>query len=206
MTGVTSAGMIFLEFCQNLLVYAITGNQYFVLRCKTAKNCEVYFTRLVLTCCTKHPQTDSQLHVICWHLSLLSEFDHSHLKLLERGWHWYRQTTGTQIQEAFYKMHLQLGTTLSLKSTIFRDITPCSLLSVNPRFGGTYRLLATCFHVGFLLSLFFRLWRWRRYVPQKHWLTLNGLHGVISQKMVLFITTAVRTSNPTTLSLLPPLK
>jgi hypothetical protein len=28
-------------------------------------------------------------------------------------------------------------------------------------------------------------------------LTLNGLHGVISQKMVHFITIAVRTSNPT---------
>jgi hypothetical protein len=28
-------------------------------------------------------------------------------------------------------------------------------------------------------------------------LTLNGQHGVISQKMVLFITTAVRTSSPT---------
>jgi hypothetical protein len=27
-------------------------------------------------------------------------------------------------------------------------------------------------------------------------LTFNGLHGVISQKIVLFITTAVRTSNP----------
>jgi hypothetical protein len=26
---------------------------------------------------------------------------------------------------------------------------------------------------------------------------LNGLHGVISQKMLLFITTAVKTSNPT---------
>jgi hypothetical protein len=26
--------------------------------------------------------------------------------------------------------------------------------------------------------------------------TFNGLHGVISQKAVLFITTAVRTSNP----------
>jgi hypothetical protein len=26
---------------------------------------------------------------------------------------------------------------------------------------------------------------------------LNGLHGVISQKMILFITTAVKTSNPT---------
>jgi hypothetical protein len=27
-------------------------------------------------------------------------------------------------------------------------------------------------------------------------LTFNGLHGVISQKIKLFITTAVRTSNP----------
>jgi hypothetical protein len=27
-------------------------------------------------------------------------------------------------------------------------------------------------------------------------LTLDGLHGVISQKLVLFITTAVKTSNP----------
>jgi hypothetical protein len=28
-------------------------------------------------------------------------------------------------------------------------------------------------------------------------LTLNGLHGVIYQKMILFITTAVKISNPT---------
>jgi hypothetical protein len=28
-------------------------------------------------------------------------------------------------------------------------------------------------------------------------LKLNGLHGAISQKMILFITTAVKTSNPT---------
>jgi hypothetical protein len=27
-------------------------------------------------------------------------------------------------------------------------------------------------------------------------LKLNGLHGVISQKMILFITTVVKTSNP----------
>jgi hypothetical protein len=27
-------------------------------------------------------------------------------------------------------------------------------------------------------------------------LKLNGLHGVLSQKMILFITTAVKTSNP----------
>jgi hypothetical protein len=47
----------------------------------------------------------------------------------------------------------------------------------------------------FLAQLIFRPWRWRRYVPPKRRLTLNGLHGVICQKMVLFITAAVRTSN-----------
>jgi hypothetical protein len=36
-----------------------------------------------------------------------------------------------------------------------------------------------------------------RYVPPNRRLTFNGLHGVISQKIVLFITTAVRTSDPT---------
>jgi hypothetical protein len=33
-------------------------------------------------------------------------------------------------------------------------------------------------------------------------LTFNGLHGVISQKIVLFITTNVRTSNPTNQNLI----
>jgi hypothetical protein len=47
-------------------------------------------------------------------------------------------------------------------------------------------LIYTCFHADFLLSLYFRLWRWRRYVPPKRQLTLNGLHGVISQTIVLF--------------------
>jgi hypothetical protein len=36
-------------------------------------------------------------------------------------------------------------------------------------------------HTGVLLPP----WRWRRYVPPKRRLTLNGLHEVISQKMVL---------------------
>jgi hypothetical protein len=51
-----------------------------------------------------------------------------------------------------------------------------------------------------------RPWKWRRYsyVPPKHRLTLNGLHGVISQKMILFITTAVRTSNPIYFNILHP--
>jgi hypothetical protein len=50
----------------------------------------------------------------------------------------------------------------------------------------------------FLLKLFLRPWRWRRYVPPKRRLQLNRRHGITSQKMILFITTAVNTSNPTT--------
>jgi hypothetical protein len=49
----------------------------------------------------------------------------------------------------------------------------------------------------FLLKLFLRPWRWRRYVPPKRRLQLNRLHDVTSQKTILFITTAVKTSNPT---------
>jgi hypothetical protein len=45
---------------------------------------------------------------------------------------------------------------------------------------------ATCW---FLASLILRPWRWR--------LIFNGLYGVVSQKTELFVTTAVRTSNPT---------
>jgi hypothetical protein len=54
-------------------------------------------------------------------------------------------------------------TAVVMKSTIFWDLTACSPLKVNRRLGGTYRLhlrglqalLATCFHTGFLLGLFF---------------------------------------------------
>jgi hypothetical protein len=38
----------------------------------------------------------------------------------------------------------------------------------------------------FLDLLILRPWRWRRYVLPKCQLTFNGLHGVISQKIVLF--------------------
>jgi hypothetical protein len=42
-----------------------------------------------------------------------------------------------------------------------------------------------------------RPWRWRLHVPPKRRLAFNKLHGVMSQKVELFIATAVRTSNPT---------
>jgi hypothetical protein len=61
-----------------------------------------------------------------------------------------------------------------MKSSVFWDITPCSPLKISRCFGGSYRL-----H------------------PPKRQLTFNGLHGVISQKIERFITTSVRSSNPT---------
>jgi hypothetical protein len=92
-------------------------------------------------------------------------------------------------------------TNLYSKSNIFWNITPCCPLKVNRRFGRTYRLCCrAAWHLRsrcFLAQLILRPWGWRRYVRTKRRLTFNGLHGVISQKIVLFITTAVRTSNPT---------
>jgi hypothetical protein len=97
-------------------------------------------------------------------------------------------------------------TTLWCKSSFFWDITPCSPLKVNWCFGGTCHLYlhgqrkasSACYlvHAGFVLGLFFNpeaggdMFLW-------NWLTFNRLHGVISQKIELFITTSVRTSNPT---------
>jgi hypothetical protein len=37
-------------------------------------------------------------------------------------------------------------------------------------------------------------------VPPKRLLTFNGLHGIISQKIQVFITTAVRASDPVTIT------
>jgi hypothetical protein len=85
-----------------------------------------------------------------------------------------------------------------MKSVIFWDVTSCSLLRCNRRFGGTYRLhlqsrrkfqqepaskqvASSCWN-------FLRLWEWRRYVPPKRRLHLNRLHGVTSQKIILFTT------------------
>jgi hypothetical protein len=88
----------------------------------------------------------------------------------------------------------------------FWNIMRCSLLKVNRRFGGTYRLhlqgrkiswarnqRATYFHADFLLLLFFNP-EYADDISSKRRLTFRRLHGIISQKIVLVITTAVRTS------------
>jgi hypothetical protein len=109
---------------------------------------------------------------------------------------------------------------------IFLDITPCSPLKVNRRFGGSRRLhlqgwrvnqakkpawskqlcqarnrikqAANMLAVGLMrVSCLATL-----HVPLKRLLNLYGLRGVTSQKTELFITTAVRTSNSTFLIVL----
>jgi hypothetical protein len=60
-------------------------------------------------------------------------------------------------------------------------------------------LLVTYFHAGFLLGLFFDPEDECYHVPLKYQLTSSGLHGVVSQKIEPFITTAVRASNLTLL-------
>jgi hypothetical protein len=87
-----------------------------------------------------------------------------------------------------------------MKSSSFWDITVCSPLKVNQqRFKETCRKQAACHLLlcWFLTRLILRPWKMKVYVPPKRRSTFNRLHGVISQKIILFITTAVRTSNPT---------
>jgi hypothetical protein len=107
-----------------------------------------------------------------------------------------------------------------MRTIIFWDITPCSTLKANRRFAATCRLHLQGRRISqakksvkaggeqgqaqlclppatwFLVWLILRPWTWRRHAAPKRRLIPNELHGVISQKTVLFITTAVRTSNP----------
>jgi hypothetical protein len=87
-----------------------------------------------------------------------------------------------------------------MKSTIYWHKTPCSKFKVNRRFGCTYSLHLHGQRIRQAKNQHKSRWQTeqRRYVPPKRLLTFNWLHGVIHQKIVLFITTAVRTSNPRT--------
>jgi hypothetical protein len=55
---------------------------------------------------------------------------------------------------------MKTGPMLEVEEYCLLGYKPCSPLKVNRRFGGTHRLqhsplLASCFHTGFLLGLFF---------------------------------------------------
>jgi hypothetical protein len=65
-------------------------------------------------------------------------------------------------------------TLVVMKSSIFCDITPFSPLNVIQYFRGRHHPNLPC------------PWRQRQHVPLERWLTFNGLHSIISQKIELF--------------------
>jgi hypothetical protein len=77
----------------------------------------------------------------------------------------------------------EVFTEVVMKSVVFWDMTPCSLLCSSR----LARWFDRCLTPAYLLKLFLQPWRWRRYVSPKRLLQLNRLHGVTSQKMILFI-------------------
>jgi hypothetical protein len=89
------------------------------------------------------------------------------------------------------------------QSTIIWDITPCSPLNVNRRLVGTYLLHLQGRRISRVRNKPESRWQAEWYVPSKRRLTFNGLHGVISENILLFITNAVRTSNPTSFFFIP---
>jgi hypothetical protein len=119
-----------------------------------------------------------------------------------QGWLISKQITYKQ----YRKIWTELKCLRILKSTIFWDISPLVRWqskdvwrNISPPYSGsknkpnkTSALLSTCFHAGILLSLdpengdmFLR----------NVMLNLNGLQSFIYQKTILFVTTAMRTSD-----------
>jgi hypothetical protein len=103
----------------------------------------------------------------------------------------------------------QLQNYFILKNSIFWDVTPCSLLKANRRFGGTYSWkrsikvirisdISDCNSAFTLVpcSAYSTL-KMKAMIYSETSVVLNGLYGVIPQMIVVFITTAVRTLNPT---------
>jgi hypothetical protein len=98
------------------------------------------------------------------------ESPHYVIYFLSLGYKYFPQFVGTEILRA-----------VIMNSTMLWDITPCSLLKVNRRFG------CHLFSRWFLVQLIFQPWIWWRHVLPKCRLIFNGQQGAISQKTRLFI-------------------
>jgi hypothetical protein len=98
-------------------------------------------------------------------------------------------TVRNSIQQLSKFVWSEVFTVVVMKSIISWDMTPCSPLSFKWRFGGTYSLPLKGQRNRFSKPASKQVASsiWRRYVPPKRRLKLNGLHWVISQKMILFI-------------------
>jgi hypothetical protein len=99
-----------------------------------------------------------------------------------------------------------------IKSSVFWDTMLCSLLKSTNILEGHVTFISQGWKISqarnqleagsklcscwFPAWLIVWSWKWRQRVSLKCWLTFSGLHIVISKQIELFITTAVRTSNP----------
>jgi hypothetical protein len=79
-------------------------------------------------------------------------FQNTRNKLILKPEHKRNRKTKRRLKNVFIDtaklsawVRFEIFTAVVMKSIIFWDVSPCSLLSLNRRFGGTYRLLlATC--------------------------------------------------------------
>jgi hypothetical protein len=94
---------------------------------------------------------------------------------------------------------------IEITSSIFRDIPQCCPVKASRHFGRAYRLhlqgwrisqaeLATCFTLVSYWPIL-RPWTWRWHVPPEYRVTLNGVDGVISQKILSRIYDSVTNIN-----------
>jgi hypothetical protein len=100
------------------------------------------------------------------------------IKIYLKKWSWPWYLLKMKDTNLFYAPFGPLQTMQTLKSVIFWDIMPCSPLNCNQHFRGTYRL---------------HLLGWKNNSAG----TSKKAGVIISQKMILFITTTVETSIPT---------
>jgi hypothetical protein len=90
-------------------------------------------------------------------------------------WQWLRLALSKGPN--WIRVGFEVFTAVIMKTIIFWDVTPCSLLRCNRRFGGTYRL-----HLQGRRK--FQQEPASKQVASRN---LNTLHGVTSQKMILWV-------------------
>jgi hypothetical protein len=119
-------------------------------------------------------------------------------------WDFFLNLVKENTETVFFSTWISLCTvitTVILKSSIFWDIMPLSQLKVNQRFWEHMSPPSSGSKRWLLAWLILRHRGCRQNAPPKRRLTFNGLHSDISQRAEIFIATAVRTLNHTTVIL-----
>lgn len=74
--------------------------------------------------------------------------------------------------------------TISIKNTVFLDVTSCSL--INPRMlYDPFPFPLLLYNLSVARLVFFQLCGWKQYIPFRSWYLFTKLHGIMSQKTVI---------------------